>query len=65
MKAETWQAVNAYRYKFGKDFCDLSGIKNSEEAQLVIDIKEAMKKEPKKKRKASAIVEVQEDNEED
>ena len=60
MRAETWQAVNAYRFKFGEDFCDLSKVKNSEEAQLVLDIKEAMKKEPKKKRRASALVRVQE-----
>lgn len=66
MRAETWSVVNAYREKFGRDFCDLRSIKNSDEADLVRQIMEELKKETKKKkRKASAIVEVQEDNEED
>lgn len=58
MRAETWQAVNAYRFKFGKDFCDLRGIKNSEESDLIARITEEMKKPVPKKKKA---VEVEDD----
>lgn len=53
MKANTWQALNIYKEKFGKDWeADLSKIKNSEEAALVAEIEEAMKKKTRKKVKA-------------
>jgi hypothetical protein len=52
MREKTWQAVNAYRAKFGKDFCDLSKVTNSQETQLILDINEELKKPvPKKKKK--------------
>lgn len=54
MKAETWQALNSYKAKFGSDWPeDLNGIKNSEESGLVERIKEAMKKPVRKPRKTT------------
>ena len=50
MRAKTREVLSKYEDKFGKVWpADLSKLKNSAEAALILEVEEALKKPPQKK----------------